>query len=597
MRRLVKTRAAVWIVVASGWALGVAGQELPAGYWTAEQARAVLDKTLEVRIAPDLSALTDGEAAAVEKLLAAGDILQRLYERQRHPDARPALEALEALHRESEGSAATHDLLELYWIFKGPMATTLDNRREAFLPVAAERPGKNVYPLDADRAELDAALAADPAQRAELLDLRAVVRRDTEANRAADRAVLARHPALALLHPEFATAVEAPSAGAGFYAAPYAVAYADELLEVYGLLRGAAADLGGEDPEFARYLRHRGRDLLAGDYEAGDASWVSGRFGNLNAQIGSYETYDDALFGVKAFYGMSLLLRDAARSAALADALGGIQALEDSLPYGPHKKVRDELPVGVYNVIADFGQARGTNTATILPNEAEHARKYGRTILLRYNILTHPDLFELAQQRFTAALAPQFHRDLTLQAGFERTLWHEIGHYLGVDRAADGRSLGEALEGSADLLEEMKADLVSLYSARALRESGYHDDEALRGIYASGVLRVLQSVAPRREQPYQAMQLMQWNYFLENGLLAFDPATVTLSIDYTKYHDVVTELLREVLAVQAAGDPARAAAFIDRYFVWDEALHERIAARIRDASAYRFRRVVYDALE
>jgi hypothetical protein len=597
MRRALTERAAVWIALASGLALGAAGQELPAGYWTVEEARAVLDRTLEVRVEPDLSALSAAEGAAVEKLLVAGEILQRLYERQRHPEAIAASEALEALHFELGEPAATRDLLELYWVFNGPIATTLDNRREAFLPVEPERPGKNVYPLDAERAELDAVSAEASASRAALLDLRAVVRRDSEANRAADRAVLARHPALALLHPEFAAAVAAPAAAGAFYAAPYAVAYADDLVEVYSLLRAAAGDLADEDPELARYLRHRGRDLLAGDYEAGDASWVSGRFGNLNAQIGSYETYDDALFGVKAFYGMSVLLRDEARSAALAAALGGIQNLEDSLPYDRHKKVREELPVGVYNVIADFGQARGTNTATILPNEAEHARKYGRTILLRYNILTHPELFELARQRFTAALAPRFHADLTLEAGFERTLWHEIGHYLGVDRAADGRSLGEALAGSSDLLEEMKADLVSLYSARALHESGYHDAGALRGIYASGVLRVLQSVEPRRAQPYQTMQLMQWNYFLEKGLLSFDPQTVTLGIDYAKYHEVVTELLREVLAVQAAGDPARAEAFVERYFVWDEALHEPIAEKIRAAAAYRFRRVVYAALE
>ena len=36
-----------------------------------------------------------------------------------------------------------------------------------------------------------------------------------------------------------------------------------------------------------------------------------------------------------------------------------------------------ELPTGVYEVIADFGQSRGTNTATILPNEAYIARRYG----------------------------------------------------------------------------------------------------------------------------------------------------------------------------------------------------------------------------
>ena len=53
-------------------------------------------------------------------------------------------------------------------------------------------------------------------------------------------------------------------------------------------------------------------------------------------------------------------------------ALGGLQAIEDcaALPARATAAVREDIPVGVYDVIADFGQARGANTATILPNEA-----------------------------------------------------------------------------------------------------------------------------------------------------------------------------------------------------------------------------------
>ncbi len=122
--------------------------------------------------------------------------------------------------------------------------------------------------------------------------------------------------------------------------------------------------------EFARFLRNRARDLLSNDYESGDASWVTGRFKNLNAQIGSYETYDDEFYGVKTFFSFCLLLSRQEETTALRQAMKGIQALEDSLPYKNHKKVREDIPVGVYDVVADFGQSRGGNTATILPNES-----------------------------------------------------------------------------------------------------------------------------------------------------------------------------------------------------------------------------------
>jgi hypothetical protein len=551
-------------------------QSLPERYWGLEQSQAILEKTLTLRLDPDLSHLSSNELEAVQRLLTAGEILHRLYEQLGAPES-------------------TRNLRDLYRLFKGPIGTTLENQREAFVPVSAEVPGRNVYPAGIDKEELDAFLQSHPESRDRLLHVRSVVRRATADNLAADLDVLRRHPVLDRLHPGLKNQLS--SLGGGFYAAPYSVAYAGEMLEVFDRLNEAAAAVADEDPDFAGYLRHRARDLLADDYEAGDASWVTGRFGNLNAQIGSYETYDDELYGVKSFFSLSLLVRDPEQSARLARALAGIQKIEDALPYSRPKRVRENIPVGVYNIVADFGQARGGNTATILPNEAAHARKYGRTILLRYNIMTDPDRFEAASARFAAAVGPEFHGHLTLQGGFERTLWHEVGHYLGVDTTDDGRTLDDALEQYSNLLEEMKSDLVSLLAAAALGKDGYYDDPALRAVYAAGILRVLQVVKPRRTQPYQTMQLMQWNWFLEHGVLVFDEASGTLAIDYERYPAAVESLLREVLALQAMGDPERAAAFVERWGEWRDDLHEQVAANIRDAARYRYTLVRYAAID
>jgi hypothetical protein len=574
-------------------------QSLPEGHWDLEQSRAILSKTLTLRLDADLSHLNAHEREAVDRLLAAGRIFHGLYERQKHPQAEAAAARLVDLDRGLGAPESTRNLLDLYRLFEGPIGTTLENRRRPFVPVSEEVPGRNVYPWGIEKEELDGFLESHPESRDRLLHVRSVVRRATAENLAMDLEVLRRHPVLDRLHVGLRDRLSSlhKRATGGFYAAPYAVAYAEEILEVYDLLGEAAAAMAEADPDFAAYLRHRARDLLADDYEAGDASWVTGRFGNLNAQIGSYETYDDELYGVKSFFSLSLLARDPEQSARLARAVAGIQQIEDALPYARPKRVRESIPVGVYNVIADFGQARGGNTATILPNEAAHARKYGRTILLRYNIMTDPDRFEARSARFAAAVAPGFRDHLTLRGGFERTLWHEVGHYLGVDTTDDGRTLPEALEQYSDLLEELKSDLVSLFAAAALHDDGYYDDAALRSIYADGVLRVLQAVKPRRTQPYQTMQLMQWNWFLEHGVLAFDEETGTLAIDYERYPAAVESLLREVLSVQAAGDPERAAAFIERWGAWQDELHERVAANIRDASRYRYTLVRYAAID
>jgi hypothetical protein len=274
-----------------------------------------------------------------------------------------------------------------------------------------------------------------------------------------------------------------------------------------------------------------------------------------------------------------------------------LQAVEDALPYDRKKKIREDIPVGVYDVVADFGQSRGTNTATILPNEAYLARRYGRTILLRANIMRNPQIFGTQHSAWAAVVAPEFAGHVTADSQFNRTLWHEVGHYLGVDRTGDGRDLDVALKADGNLLEEMKADLVSLFAGPQLQKSGYFAADQLRSHYASGILRTLQNVQPRRDQPYNSMQLMQFNWFMDRGVLRFDQASGRLSIDYARYHPAVEALLREVLAIQDAGDPARSDAFIRKWSAWEEQVHGRIAKAMRDKQNYRHRLLTYAELD
>jgi hypothetical protein len=580
-------------------------QTLPTGYWPLEKSQPLIDKTQTIRLSSDLSKLSDGEKKAVAKLIEAGQIFQKLYEEQRHPEALAAYRALEQLDKRTGSTPATQNLLTLYRLFQGPIATTLENKREPFLPVEDTKPGKNMYPWGITKDQIERALAAPGGQtdkRDKVLDLRSVVRTLNAKNLQADIATLNKYAALQTLHPGLLAELQRLSSGprnqqtADVYAVPYAVAYADELMKAYGLLNEAADALDKDDDEFARYLRNRARDLLSNDYESGDASWVTGHFKNLNAQIGSYETYDDELYGVKTFFSFCLFLTRQEETTALRQAMKGLQTLEDSLPYQNHKKVREDIPVGVYDVVADFGQSRGGNTATILPNESYVARRYGRTILLRANIMRDPNIFEATSKTLAAAIGEQQAKELTPDGNFYRTLWHEVGHYLGVDRTRDGRELDEALQDNANAMEEMKADLVSLFVAEALHKQGYYSDAQLRSVYAGGILRVLQNNRPRRDQPYNTMQLMQWNFFLENGLLTFDPATKLMQVHYEKYHDVVGKMLEKTLAVQYAGDKAGSDQYIDQYTKWDENLHGVIAANIRVQQRYRFRVFKYAAL-
>jgi hypothetical protein len=469
--------------------------------WSPVQAKAILDKTQTIRLAPSLAHLSPGERVAVNKLLEVGRIFQDVYEAQRH---RNALTERGALSRRTDAHGRSLDTL--YRLNQGPIATTLENKREPFLAVADSPPGKNVYPWDLAKAELDSYLAAHPGERARLTDLRSVVRRAEMAVLKRDLAKLRQYPVVDALHPGLRGRLEALARKpnrATLYAVPYSLAYADEMVRSHGLLNEAADAVAASDPQFARYLRNRSRDLLSDDYESGDAAWLKGRFKNLNAQIGAYETYDDELYGTRAFYGLSLLATRTAESADLRKAMQGIQALEDSLPTTRHKKVQEDIPVGVYDVIADFGQARGGNTATNLPNEAYLAARYGSIILLRANIMRDPAIFGAAGDVFGAAVNPEQARHLTADSNFYRTLWHEVGHYLGPDLTNSGQELDAALGPDSNLLEELKADLVSLFVAKELRRRGYYSEDQLRAVYASGILRTLQNNKPEARAALQ----------------------------------------------------------------------------------------------
>lgn len=553
--------------------------------WTEAQSQEILDKTMRLHLAYDDSQLTDNEKKAVIELLAAGERLHTLYLDQLHPENRD-------IQKRLSEPGVRQDLRDLFWMNDTPVALNLDYEAQKFLNAQDFTRAKNVYPLGTDREMIDRFFEAHPERKNEIMDLRAVVMTATQENKDWALASLDKHPTLEILHPGIRERITKADI---FFGLPYSVRYAEDIFYVYERLQNAAAHIEGEDIAFARYLRARARDMLADNYDGSDAMWITGDFtGNLNAQIGSYETYDDNILGVKSFFSLSVLLKDKPKSEELANSLGDIQSIENALPYSAQKQVSNRIPVGVYNVIADFGQSRGTNTATILPNEGHLSKQFGRTILIRSNILRNERIYETRRSNFTAATAEKHHSDLDLEGNFYRTLWHEIGHYLGPIQTRNGQDVDAMLQETGDLFEEMKADLISLFSAPRIHARGNYTDAQLRAIYASGILRVLRKNKPARTQAYGTMQLMQFNWYMDKGLIHFMDGEIF--IDYEKYPDAVESLLKEILSLQYDGDKARANDFIDQWTHWDEAIHGVIAEKMKSNETYRFRLVTYEAL-
>ena len=131
---------------------------------------------------------------------------------------------------------------------------------------------------------------------------------------------------------------------------------------------------------------------------------------------------------------------------------------------------------------------------------------------------------------------------------------------------------------------------------KKLYKKGYYNQPRLRSVQTAGVRRLLQKNQPKRSQVYRTMQLMQFNYYLENGLLEYDRKNKKLIIHYDQYHSVVESMLREVLALQYEGDKSAVDAFIDKYAGWEKDPHERLAKAMKKVETYRYVLVRYAAL-
>src|SRR6202171_2970357 len=176
-------------------------QTLPAGYWPLETSQPIIDKTQTIKLAPDLSQLSADERKAVAKLLEVGNIFQSIYEDQRHKQALSSYRDLLKVDQSTGSMPATQNLLTLYRLFQGPIATTLENKREPFLPVDPVVPGKNIYPWGVKKEEIEAFLTAHPEKRDEIMNLRSVIRLANSFNAGADLAKLRKYPGLDTLHP------------------------------------------------------------------------------------------------------------------------------------------------------------------------------------------------------------------------------------------------------------------------------------------------------------------------------------------------------------------------------------------------------------
>jgi len=493
----------------------------------ADDLAARLDAYVPTRLAPDLDHLTATQRQVLDKLVEAARIMHALFQVQ----ATPCHGAVEDRVAQLAGTvrAQAEDYLA---INLGPWDRRLHH--EPFVGDWEHPEGANYYPLNLTDAEKERIAAGADG----LADLTTMVRRDAEG---------------------------------ALVAIPYSIFFRPGLEEAARLLR-EAADLT-ENASLAAFLRARAEAFLTDDYYASDMLWMD-LDSIVEVTIGPYETYEDGLFGFKAAFEAFVTVTDPEQSARLTKFKDELPWLESQLPIPDRYKNPNrgtESPIRVVEEVFTGGDTRaGIQTIAFnLPNDERVREAKGSKKVLLRNVM-NAKFEQILTPIATALLHDQQRAHLSDEAFFLHTLWHEMSHGLGPGKIVkDGEEteVRLVLKEHYSTLEEAKADAMGEWAIFVLHAAGrdYFPKSVVRQQAATYLAGLFRSVRFGIGEAHGAANAIQYNYLKEKGILNHDPATGRFALQAERFADVMVQLVREICVLQAEGDYAGTAAFIERY--------------------------------
>ncbi|MEO6263640.1 MAG: Zn-dependent hydrolase [Luteimonas sp.] len=492
-----------------------------------------------VPLKADLSAFdTDGKRM-IALLVQASEVMNDLYWQQSWPD-KAALLA-------KAPDAATRALIELNF---GPWDRL--NEDTPLLPGIGPRPPGGVfYPADMTKEEFEQAGLKDKTSWYTLL------RRDDAGK---------------------------------LITVPYHVAYKADLERAAGLLHEAAKV--SVDKSFASYLNMRADALLSDDFQPSDLAWMDMKTNPVDVVIGPIESYEDQLFGYKAAYEGLVLIKDQAWSARLARFAQFLPSLQKGLPVPDKYKAEtpgSDADLNAYAAVYYGGNANvGAKTIAInLPNDEQVQLKKGTRRLQLENVMQakfDTILMPIAKQ----LIAEDQLKNVTFDAFFENTMFHEVAHGLGIKHTLDKSGLAgkgtvsEALKDYASNFEEGKADVLGLYMIDALSNRGELDKTKLSDNYVTFLAGMLRSVRFGASDAHGKANMIRFNFFAERGAFTRDPQTGRYRVDFDKMRAAMNALSEKLLTVQGDGDYAEAKRMTDSMGVIKPELAADLA-KLKDA--------------
>ncbi len=515
--------------------------------------------------APEYLDLADGDKEALKHLVRAAIVLDKINMILDNPHNLPFKDFLEKeIEKGNEDAKMTKILFDAQ---KGVCSLDRESNMIELAKGVSMRPGKGIYPQDLEKDEFHSILikmlkGGKKEEVAKILNQRSVVERS----------------------------------GDELVAIDYVDKFKDDFVIMADELEKAAETSTNED--FNEFLRLQAKALRTPDpmLDAyADKKWATLQDTPLEFTI-TRENYSDELTEtVVENEELSKLLEENGIVPVAKDFLGGRVGIINKKGTDAILNVKDYLPLMAKNmpfndeyeqnispdkeskqtmvdadlvaVTGDVGEFRaGITLAENLPNddklsiiELDGGRRnvYHRQIRL----ITSEDAKEKMQKRLDAVLNKDLHKYYNDEADHWFTIGHENGHSLGPKSGTEG--LGKY----KSIIEENKADMVSLAMVDVLTEAGMYTPEQREQIIVTYAADNMMTSKPTLSQAHRVRSVMQNYYFIKEGAITISKDGV-LDVNMDKMVPTAKKMLEEIVRIQLEGDFAKGEKYVLDNFVW-----------------------------
>lgn len=530
--------------------------------------------------APEYLNLADGDKEALKHLVKAAVVLDKINMQLDNPYNLLFKEYLEQeIEKGNEQARLTKILFDAQ---KGVCALDRESHMIELCKNVSERPGKAIYPQDLEKEEFHAILikmlkGGKKDEVEKILNQRSVVERSGDELVAIDYIDKFKED-FAYMADELEKASEV-STNADFNEflklQAKALRTADPMLDAYADKKWATlqdtpleftitrenysdemTETVVENAELKALLDEAGIIPVAKDF-------LGGRVGIINKKG------TDAILGVKNYLPL------------MAKNMPFNNEYEQNI--SPDKESKQTMvDADLVAVTGDVGEFRaGITLAENLPNDDKWSitkldggrrNVYHRQIRL----ITSDDAKEKMQKRLDATLNPELHKYYNDEADHWFTVGHENGHSLGPKSGTEG--LGKY----KSIIEENKADMVSLSMVDILTEAGMYTPEQREQIILTYAVDNMMMSKPTMSQAHRVRSVMQNYYFIKEGAITISPEGI-LDVNMDKMVPTAKKMLEEIIRVQLSGDFATGEKFVQDNFVWTPEM-DKMAENIKSVS-------------